>query len=168
MFEAQLKQGALLKKTIDAIRDIVGEANLDCTPSGISMQSMDRANVVLVVFQLKAAGFDSYRCDRSIALGVAMTSLSKIMKCGSAEDAVTLKAEDSAETIGVMFEEPNGKVSDYELKLMDLDSGRVNLPEEQYEAYIRLSSQEFQRIVKDLSNIDDSGMRVLAYTFCDR
>lgn len=61
MFEAQLKQGILLKKTIEAIKDIVSEANLDCTSTGVSMQSMDRANVVLVVFQLKAAAFDSYR-----------------------------------------------------------------------------------------------------------
>ena len=82
MFEAQLKQGVLLKKAIDAIRDIVSEANFDCSPSGLSMQSMDRANVVLVVLQLKASAFDTFRCDRNVALGVSMGSMSKIMKCG--------------------------------------------------------------------------------------
>lgn len=158
MFEAQLKQGALLKKTIESIRDIVSDVNLDCSPSGISIQSMDRANVVLVVFQMKSSGFDSYRCDRNIPLGLSMASLSKIMKCGNQADAITLRAEDRGETIGIMFEdEESGKVSDYELKLMDLDVSRVSLPEEQYEAYIRMSSSEFQRVIKDLSNIDDSG-----------
>ena len=41
---------------------------------------------------------------------------------------------------------------------MDLDVARVQLPEDQYEAYIRIGSAEFQRVVKDLSNIDDSGI----------
>ena len=158
MFEAQLKQGVLLKKAIDAIRDIVSEANFDCSPSGLSMQSMDRANVVLVVLQLKASAFDTFRCDRNVALGVSIGSMSKIMRCGNNDDAITLKADDHGECIGVMFEdEDGGKVSDYELKLMDLDVARVQLPEDQYEAYIRIGSAEFQRVVKDLSNIDDSG-----------
>lgn len=80
------------------------------------------------------------------------------MRCGNQEDSVTLRAEDVGDTIGIMFEdEGSGKISDYEIKLMDLDVTRVELPETQYEAYVRLSSTEFQRVVRDLSNIDDSG-----------
>ena len=38
MFEARILQGALLKKIIEAIRDLVTDANLDCTERGINMQ----------------------------------------------------------------------------------------------------------------------------------
>lgn len=38
MFEAKILQGALLKKIIEAIRDLVTDANLDCTERGIFMQ----------------------------------------------------------------------------------------------------------------------------------
>jgi proliferating cell nuclear antigen len=38
MFEAKILQGALLKKIIEAIRELVVDANLDCTENGISMQ----------------------------------------------------------------------------------------------------------------------------------
>ena len=34
MFEARLVQGSLLKKIIDAIKDIVTEANFDCSSTG--------------------------------------------------------------------------------------------------------------------------------------
>ena len=34
MFEARLAQGSLLKKIIDAIKDIVREVNWDCSSSG--------------------------------------------------------------------------------------------------------------------------------------
>jgi hypothetical protein len=38
MLEARLVQGNLLKKTVDAVKELVTEANLDCGAAGISMQ----------------------------------------------------------------------------------------------------------------------------------
>jgi proliferating cell nuclear antigen len=38
MFEARLVQGSLFKKIIEAIRELVVDANLDCNESGITMQ----------------------------------------------------------------------------------------------------------------------------------
>jgi len=38
MFEARLVQGSLFKKIIEAIRELVVDANLDCTETGITMQ----------------------------------------------------------------------------------------------------------------------------------
>ena len=34
MFEAKLKEGLILKKIIEAIKDLVVEVNLDVSPSG--------------------------------------------------------------------------------------------------------------------------------------
>ena len=38
MFEARLVQGSTIKKIIEAIRELVIDANLDCAPTGITMQ----------------------------------------------------------------------------------------------------------------------------------
>jgi proliferating cell nuclear antigen len=38
MFEARLLQGSQLKKIIEAIRELVVDANLDCSDEGITMQ----------------------------------------------------------------------------------------------------------------------------------
>lgn len=38
MFEARMPQAALLKKIIEAIKDLVTEANFDCSASGIQLQ----------------------------------------------------------------------------------------------------------------------------------
>jgi hypothetical protein len=38
MFEARLIQGSLFKKIIEAIRELVVDANLECSDTGISMQ----------------------------------------------------------------------------------------------------------------------------------
>lgn len=38
MFEARLLQGSLLKKIVEAIKDLVQEANVDCNEQGLTMQ----------------------------------------------------------------------------------------------------------------------------------
>lgn len=157
MLEARFSQAAVLKKVVEAVRELVTDVNIDCTSSGLSLQSMDDAHVTLVILQLRAEGFEGYRCDRTIPIGINMSTLSKIIKCGNNEDALTLKANDDGETLSVVFESPKGdKVSDYELKLMDLDIEHLSVPEAAYDVNVRMSASEFQRICRDLQNISES------------
>ena len=54
MFEAKILQGSLLKKIIEAIRELVVDANLDCNERGISMQVSNRnPSQVFTDMQLK-------------------------------------------------------------------------------------------------------------------
>lgn len=157
MLEARFAQASILKKVVEAIRELVTDVNIDCTSAGLSLQSMDDAHVTLVMLQLRASGFESYRCDRTIPIGINMSSLSKIIKCGNNEDALTLKANDDGETLSILFESPKGdKVSDYELKLMDLDMEHLAVPDSSYDVNVRMTSTEFQRICRDLQNISES------------
>merc|ERR1712086_878711 len=43
-----------------------------------------------------------------------------------------------------------------ELKLMDIDSEHLGIPDTDYQAVIKMSSAEFQRICRDLSSIGDT------------
>ena len=70
MFEARLVQGSILKKILDAIKDLVTDASWDCSPNGMSLQAMDTSHVSLVSVQLNGDGFDKYRCDRNVTLGM--------------------------------------------------------------------------------------------------
>jgi hypothetical protein len=49
------------------------------------------------------------------------------------------------------------RISDFEMKLMDIDSEHLGIPETEYEAIVRMPSAEFARICKDLSTIGDTG-----------
>ena len=42
------------------------------------------------------------------------------------------------------------------MKLMDIDSEHLGIPDTSYDAVVRLSSAEFARITRDLSNVGDS------------
>ena len=70
MFEARLVQGSMWKKVIDAIKDLLNEGNWDCNSSGITLQAMDSAHVSLVSLNMRCEGFDTYRCDRNLSMGI--------------------------------------------------------------------------------------------------
>ncbi len=80
MFEARLIQGELLKKIIEAIKDLVTDANFDCSATGLRMQAMDTSHVSLVALLLRADGFAHYRCDRGLSMGMHIANLAKILK----------------------------------------------------------------------------------------
>ena len=48
------------------------------------------------------------------------------------------------------------RISDFELKLMDIDSEQLGIPDTDYAATVKMPSAEFQRICKDLSSIGDT------------
>lgn len=70
MFEARLVNSAVFKKVLDAIKDLLNEASFDCSESGIQLQAMDNSHVSLVSLNLKSDGFDKYRCDRNLTMGM--------------------------------------------------------------------------------------------------
>lgn len=157
MFEARLVQGSLWKKLLDSIKDLLNEAIFDCSSTGITLQAMDSSHVSLVSISMNSDGFDTYRCDRNLSMGIHLPSLSKIMKCAGNDDIITMKATDDADTVSLVFESPNNeKVSDYEMKLIDLDTEHLGIPETEYSSIVKMPSGEFQRICRDLSQLGDS------------
>lgn len=119
---------------------------------------MDSSHVALVSMHLKAEGFSPYRCDRNIALGINLVSLTKVLRCAQNEDILTLKAEDAPDLLNLVFENSeNDRISEYDIKLMDLDQEHLGIPETEYAATISMPSAEFQRICRDLIALSESG-----------
>merc|ERR1712173_499102 len=145
-FEARLVQGNLLKKVLESLKDLLKEATWDCSDSGIQLQAMDNSHVSLVSVNLRADGFDKFRCDRQLSMGMSLDSMAKILRCAANDDIINF-----------MFESPNQeKVSDYEMKLMNLDQEHLGIPETDYAAVIKMPAGEFQRVVRDLSQFGES------------
>ncbi|EPQ06903.1 Sorting nexin-18 [Myotis brandtii] len=59
MFEARLVQGSILKKVLEALKDLINEACWDISSSGVNLQSMDSSHVSLVQLTLRSEGFDT-------------------------------------------------------------------------------------------------------------
>ena len=82
-----------------------------------------------------------------------MKAIVNVMDQGEAQ----MKAQDQAKTVTFMFESPNKeKASDYEMKLLNQDQEHIGIPETDYSVVIKMPSGEFQRVVRDLFQFDES------------
>jgi proliferating cell nuclear antigen len=107
MLELRLVQGSLLKKVLEAIRELVNDANFDCSGTGFSLQAMDSSHVALVALLLRAEGFEHYRCDRNLSMGMNLNNMAKMLRCAGNDDIITIKADDGSDTVTFMFESPS-------------------------------------------------------------
>ncbi|KAK0188226.1 proliferating cell nuclear antigen, N-terminal domain-containing protein [Armillaria mellea] len=157
MLEAKLQEASVLKKLLDAIKELVTDANFECNEEGINLQAMDNSHVALVSVLLEAPGFKRYRCDRPMPLGVNLASLTKVLKCAKDDDECTIKAADEADVLNLVYEAKHtDRIAEYDMKLMDIDSDTLGIPETDYDARVTMASAEFSRIVRDLSLLGES------------
>jgi proliferating cell nuclear antigen len=129
MFEAELVKGNLLKKILESIKELITDASFDCSSTGISLQAMDSAHVSLVHLLLKSDGFDKYRCDKNLSLGVNMLTVSKMLRSVSQEDSITIKAMEDADTVTFVIKGQHDSVSEFELKLVEIETDQLGIPE---------------------------------------
>ncbi|SPP85919.1 proliferating cell nuclear antigen [Drosophila guanche] len=157
MLEARLGETQLLKKIVDALKEIISLSTLDCSETGMQLQSMDNSHVSLVSLSLQTGCFEKYRCDRNVSLGLDLKSLSKVVKSASGDDSVTLSAADKADKLLLSFESDNkSRTADYELKLLNLDQDHLGIPDTNYACTVQMPSSEFARICRDMSMFSET------------
>lgn len=151
-----MARAAVFRKAVDAIKDMVSEANIDCTPGGITLQAMDSNHVALVSLDIDAGAFEHYTCGHNISIGVNLIHMSKILKCGGNDDSLTLMVRADAQDVLMVLFESRDSISDFQLKLMDIDSEQLGIPEVDFSATVAMASTEFQRICRDLQTLGDA------------
>jgi len=155
--EACLKNGEILVKIINAISELVNEANFDCREQGMSLQAMDSSHVSLVYLLLRAEGFEPWKCEEGCQLGLQMQHLTKLLKCMHSKDSVDLSYKENGEELDFVFKSPNEeRVSHFSLKLMEIDQEHLGIPETEYKTSVQMPSSEFMRICRDLSSFGDN------------
>lgn len=65
MFEAKLLEGAILKKIVESIKDIVTEANIDISPSGKIHTLLTKISLLLIhysIIRYLIASYGQFSC----------------------------------------------------------------------------------------------------------
>lgn len=101
--QARLVQGGLLKKVLDATKDLVTDANFDCSQDGFALQAMDSSHVSLVSLKLRSDGFEHYRCDRNLSMGMNLKNMVKMLNCANNDDIITMKVVHLPSGMAQMF-----------------------------------------------------------------
>ena len=70
---------------------------------------MDSAHVSLVSLKINESGFEEYRCDKNITLGINLVDFSKILKMAKVDDTLILKAEEENSFLSITFENKSNR-----------------------------------------------------------
>merc|ERR1712165_616808 len=157
MGEAHLQQAVLLKKVVDAMKDLCKDVNFDCSEKGLQVQSMDSSHVALVSLLLRESAFADFKCDRPTSLGMNVDSLAKILKMCGPTDSLKVRWQGGADTLNFQCESgEEDRIADFDLKLMQIESEHMEIPEQHYKVVAKLPSAEFQKICRDLKEFGET------------
>lgn len=90
-------------------------------------------------------------------MGINCGSLSKILKCAANDDTIKLTAQEDGDTLNIrVSDEAEDRVSEFSMKLMEIDADPLGIPQQDYNASVTMPSSEFSRVCKDIANFGDT------------
>jgi proliferating cell nuclear antigen len=164
IFEIKTVQSNAFKTLIDAVKDILIEANLHFTKNGITLNAAKKpTHEMSIIMILMKDKFQIYELKEEKILGVDMVNLHKLIKTMNNDDSLTLYYDKTdPNNLGIRMEnEKKNCITDYKLKLLDLNPDKeFKLPSDSNKTYFQtilsVPSQIFHKIIKDMANISDS------------
>lgn len=157
ILEIKTVQASAFRILVEALKEILTDANFECDETGIKMIAMDSSRTVLVHLKLQSDKFESYVCKEKRVLGISMINLFRIIKTMNNNDTLTLfleKEKDSVLGIKIENSEKN-TTSTFHLNLMDLHIDNIQIPSVEFESVITMPSTDFQKIIRDMHNYAD-------------
>lgn len=149
-------QTNVVRILIDALKEILEDANLECTETGIRINCMDNSRSVFV--QCELSSFEQYQCSRPLFIGVNMNKLCKVIKMISNSETISMWVDEASPlSLNIVYQDRDAKkISHTELNMLDLDAHSYEMPESMdFQSVITMPSAEFQQIIRNLSSVAD-------------
>jgi proliferating cell nuclear antigen len=152
---------------IESIKDVVPTVVFSFAEDGLDMQSMDVNKVALVEFFIPSDSFTRYdypdeedfdeinadEDDReSVSFALDLKSLSKILKCVKADSECEFIYELNGDIVSMEFSN-NSESFCFDLKLMDMESSRLPIPERENNVSMTFPSDLYQSFTKDIATL---------------
>ena len=157
LIEIKTVQSAAFRVLIEALKEILTDANFEFDESGIKIIAMDSSHTVLVHLKLNSENFEKFECKKKRILGVNMLNLFKLIKTMGNNDSLTLFLDEDNESVLCIRIENSEKnsVTNYKLNLMDLHEDNIQIPPATFDSVITIPSVDFQKICRDMHNLAD-------------
>jgi len=157
IFEFRTVQSSAFRVLIEALKEILTDANFQLDDTGIKLMAMDPTHTILVHLKLYAEHFEYYKCDKPMIIGVNMLNLFKLIKTMNNNDYLSFFIDkNNNNKLGVKINNCDKKVETvYHLNLMDLQESQINIPPAIFESVITIPSSDFQKLMRDMTNIGE-------------
>ena len=152
------EQAAAFRILIEALKEILTEANFIFDESGIKLMAMDSTHSILIHMKLDANSFEFFHCPNKVVVGVNMLNFFKLIKTMTNSETLTLFIEKENENkLGILINnnEKNSQTV-YKLNLLDIADENIKIPPAEFETELSLPSGDFQKIIRDMVNIGEN------------
>ena len=157
LFEIKTIQAAAFRTLIEALKEILTEANLEFDSTGIKIMAMDETHTVMVYLRLQADRFNEYYCPQKYVLGINMIYLYKLIKTMGNNDSLTLYLPANNENkLGIKMENAErATTTNYLLRIFDTTVEQLQIPTLTFTSIIHMPSADFQKICRDMNGLGD-------------
>jgi proliferating cell nuclear antigen len=157
LFEIKTVQSGAFRTLIEALKEILTEANLEFDSKGIKVMDVDETHTVLVYLRLDSERFENYYCPAKHVLGVNMIYFFKLIKTMGNNDNLTLYLPASnPNKLGIRMENSEkSTVTNYFLKLFDTDVEDITIPNLNFTNVVQLPSTDLQKICRDMNALGE-------------
>jgi proliferating cell nuclear antigen len=151
-------QGGAIRTLFEVMKEIVHDVCLCFDNTGIKLTTMDGSRCALIYLRLDASRFEVFHCTGKVNTGINMNSMFKLVRTTGSHDTITLyQKNDVSNELGICISNADrNSVTDFALKLLDVDSEDIRLPDVEFDSVITLPSSYFQRLCRDMINIGDT------------
>jgi proliferating cell nuclear antigen len=157
LFEVKTVQSGAFRTLIEALKEILTEANLEFDSQGIKIVAVDETHTVLVYLRLHADRFENFYCPVKHVLGVNMIYLFKLIKTMGNNDSLTLYLPASnPNKLGIRMENSEkSTITNYFLKLFDTNVDEIQIPNLNFSNIIHMPSLDLQKICRDMNALGE-------------
>ena len=157
VLEFQTVQTAAFRILIEALKEILTDANFEFDENGLKIVAMDSTHTVLVHLRLNAENLEEYKCLKKIVLGINLINFYKLMKILGNNDVLQLYVDDeNLSVLNIMIKNSEkNSITNFKLNLMDLNEENIEVPPPTFESVITMPSVDFQKICRDMHNLSD-------------
>lgn len=132
------------------IKNISNTILLTCDESGLYAQGMDGSHICLFELKIGSEWFDNYDCDEPSSMGINCEMLYKIISCLKEGQHINMKHNQTTSKLEIDLL-GNSYDKSFELKLIDVYTELMTLPEKEYAADIKFVSQDYAELINQLS-----------------
>jgi proliferating cell nuclear antigen len=151
LFEIRTVQSSAFRTLIEALKEILTEANLEFDATGVKVVDVDDTHTVLTYLRLYADRFEYFYCPAKYVLGINMIYLFKLIKTLSNNDSLTLfLPAANPNKLGIRAENAEkGTTHTWMMKLFDTNVEKIEFPNMTFTSIIHMPSADFQKICRD-------------------
>ena len=158
LFNVKTVQSGAFRILVEALKEILTDTNLIFDKTGIKLVATDNSQIVLVHMKLLAENFEYFYCEEKTRIGINMMNLFKLIKIMNNNETLSLFVEKSDKNrLGIKINNNEKKTQTlFKMNLLDISEDELNVPPAKFESELTLPSCDFQKIIRDMSNIGEN------------